>query len=79
MDVVETQQKELDKKLPVSAIDPDAIEHLTNEQVQVMLKTREEWSMERSRLTSKALQTMGQVPYELAWGNDGGVAKFICK
>ena len=77
MEKVEDEQKQLDKKLIKAAVDAHALEQLDDKSVQETLKVREEWSMQRSLLAAKTLQTLGQLPYELAWGNDGGVADII--
>ena len=77
MEKVQDEQKALDKKLTLAAVDAEALQQIDDAKVAETIKSREDWSMQRSLLTAKTLQTMGKVPYELAWGNDGGVANII--
>lgn len=53
---------------------PAVVEHLTEEEMKTYISAREAWSVKKSTLLLTAINTAGQVPIAVSWGETGGIA-----
>ena len=79
MDAIHDEVRSFQKRTPRVINDIAAFEAATDDRLAASLTRRAEWVDAQALLAEQSMHTTGKLPYELAYGYDGGVANVIAQ